>query len=203
MYTAKTVSRCAASLVGLCLLSGCQPDFAPPRHILEAGEKAARDGPHGYTSPVGIPALREAVAAFAAQHAPVVLARLSLDHHAGFVAFRPMGDVSDLNALASACVRRLDALRAPLTDAEIARRRKTGLSARQDAQMLLREFEPVLVPGHEDGFRAGGRDLVGRCPPDSRRCTRHDDDPIPHTKRPGAAEAMAATDWASRAGPLV
>ena len=39
-----------------------QPDFNPPPHVLEAGQKAARDGPHGYTSPVGIPQLREAVA---------------------------------------------------------------------------------------------------------------------------------------------
>ncbi|HYM99018.1 MAG TPA: pyridoxal phosphate-dependent aminotransferase [Aestuariivirgaceae bacterium] len=40
-----------------------QPDFNPPKHVLEAGQKAVRDGPHGYTSPVGIPELREAVAA--------------------------------------------------------------------------------------------------------------------------------------------
>jgi len=39
-----------------------QPDFLPPEHVLEAAEKAARDGPHGYTSPIGILALREAVA---------------------------------------------------------------------------------------------------------------------------------------------
>jgi aspartate/methionine/tyrosine aminotransferase len=39
-----------------------QPDFNPPPHVLEAGERAAREGPHGYTSPVGIPQLREAVA---------------------------------------------------------------------------------------------------------------------------------------------
>ena len=39
-----------------------QPDFAPPEHILLAAEKAARDGPHGYTSPVGMPILRDAVA---------------------------------------------------------------------------------------------------------------------------------------------
>jgi aspartate/methionine/tyrosine aminotransferase len=39
-----------------------QPDFSPPRHILEAAEKAVRDGPHGYTTPVGILPLREAVA---------------------------------------------------------------------------------------------------------------------------------------------
>ena len=40
-----------------------QPDFNPPPHVLEAGAKASRDGPHGYTSPVGIGELREAVAA--------------------------------------------------------------------------------------------------------------------------------------------
>ncbi|HKG72697.1 MAG TPA: aminotransferase class I/II-fold pyridoxal phosphate-dependent enzyme, partial [Aestuariivirgaceae bacterium] len=40
-----------------------QPDFHPPPHVLEAAQKAARDGPHGYTSPVGISELREAVAA--------------------------------------------------------------------------------------------------------------------------------------------
>ncbi len=43
-----------------------QPDFPPPEHVLEAAEKAARDGPHGYTSPVGMPVLREAVAAHVA-----------------------------------------------------------------------------------------------------------------------------------------
>jgi aspartate/methionine/tyrosine aminotransferase len=39
-----------------------QPDFDPPPHVLEAGERAVREGPHGYTSPVGLPQLREAVA---------------------------------------------------------------------------------------------------------------------------------------------
>jgi aspartate/methionine/tyrosine aminotransferase len=41
-----------------------QPDFTPPRHILEAAEKAVRDGPHGYTTPQGLPVLREAVAQY-------------------------------------------------------------------------------------------------------------------------------------------
>ncbi len=40
-----------------------QPDFSPPRHVLAAAEKAVRDGPHGYTTPIGILPLREAVAA--------------------------------------------------------------------------------------------------------------------------------------------
>ena len=41
-----------------------QPDFQPPKHILEAAEKAVRDGPHGYTSPQGLPSLRDAVAQY-------------------------------------------------------------------------------------------------------------------------------------------
>ena len=44
-----------------------QPDFSPPRHILAAAEKAVRDGPHGYTTPIGILPLREAVAAHIAE----------------------------------------------------------------------------------------------------------------------------------------
>ena len=44
-----------------------QPDFSPPRHVLQAAEKAVRDGPHGYTTPIGILPLREAVAAHVAR----------------------------------------------------------------------------------------------------------------------------------------
>ena len=44
-------------------LSIGQPDFPTPEHIVEAGIKALRDGHHGYTTPMGIPQLREAVAA--------------------------------------------------------------------------------------------------------------------------------------------
>jgi aspartate/methionine/tyrosine aminotransferase len=40
-----------------------QPDFRTPDHIVEAAIKALRDGHHGYTPAVGIPQLREAVAA--------------------------------------------------------------------------------------------------------------------------------------------
>jgi aspartate/methionine/tyrosine aminotransferase len=40
-----------------------QPDFATPRHIVEAAIKALRDGHHGYTPATSIKPLREAVAA--------------------------------------------------------------------------------------------------------------------------------------------
>lgn len=52
-----------------------QPDFRTPDHIAEAAIKAIKDGHHGYTAAVGIPALREAVSAdlhkrFAAKVSP-------------------------------------------------------------------------------------------------------------------------------------
>ena len=49
------------SIVSFCI---GQPDFPTPEHIQMAGIKAITDGHHGYTPSPGIPALREAVAAY-------------------------------------------------------------------------------------------------------------------------------------------
>ncbi len=64
-----------------------QPDFSPPEHVLAAAEKAAREGPHGYTSPVGILPLREAVAA-------KVGGRYGVDIHPDEVVIVPGGKVT-------------------------------------------------------------------------------------------------------------
>ena len=40
-----------------------QPDFRTPEHIVQTGIRALQDGAHGYTPSLGLPALREAVAA--------------------------------------------------------------------------------------------------------------------------------------------
>ena len=40
-----------------------QPDFKTPPNIVAAGKRALADGHHGYTPAIGVPALREAVAA--------------------------------------------------------------------------------------------------------------------------------------------
>ncbi|PRY26695.1 aspartate/methionine/tyrosine aminotransferase [Aliiruegeria haliotis] len=53
----------AASGMDVINLGIGQPDFPTPPNIVEAAIKALRDGQHGYTPAVGIPALREAVAA--------------------------------------------------------------------------------------------------------------------------------------------
>ena len=64
-----------------------QPDFLPPEHVLEAAEKAAREGPHGYPSPVGILPLREAVA-------EKVATRYGVEVHPDEVVIVPGGKVT-------------------------------------------------------------------------------------------------------------
>ncbi|MEQ6203766.1 DUF1045 domain-containing protein [Sulfitobacter sp. HNIBRBA2951] len=80
--------------------------------------------------------LRAAVAAFAKARPPVPIGPLSVVHQNGFVALRPAPPQPRLSDFASDTVRELDRFRAPLTEDDIARRRKSRLSPRQDAQML-------------------------------------------------------------------
>ncbi|WP_102108345.1 DUF1045 domain-containing protein [Oceaniglobus roseus] len=80
--------------------------------------------------------LVEAVARFAEAHAAVTLDGLAVGHGHRFVAMRPVGDTGALNRLEAAIVRAFDPFRAPLGEADIARRRRAGLSERQDRQML-------------------------------------------------------------------
>ena len=61
----------------------------------------------------------------------------------GFLALRESVHCPPLQALADACVERLDPLRAPASEADLARRRRAGLSPRQDA-MLVRWGYPYV-----------------------------------------------------------
>lgn len=61
-----------------------------------------------------------------------ITVRLTADLVDGFVALAPAADATALDDLAARCVRDLDELRAPISEAEIARRRVAGLTARQD-----------------------------------------------------------------------
>jgi len=63
---------------------------------------------------------------------------LDLTRLGRFLALTPRGEPSALQAVAAACVEGLDGFRAPASDAELARRRMRGLSARQEA--LLTEW---------------------------------------------------------------
>jgi aspartate/methionine/tyrosine aminotransferase len=57
---AQALAATGRSIVNLCI---GQPDFPPPAHVIEAGQRAIAEGHHGYTPAPGILPLREAIAA--------------------------------------------------------------------------------------------------------------------------------------------
>ncbi len=75
--------------------------------------------------------IRTAVADLAAQLAPVTCEGLRMEVLQGFIALTPSGCEAALLNLGAAVVEGTNALRAPLTEAEIARRRPDCLSPRQ------------------------------------------------------------------------
>ncbi|MEY4871270.1 MAG: hypothetical protein RLZZ563_600 [Pseudomonadota bacterium] len=77
--------------------------------------------------------LRARLDRLAAQLAPVIMPGLTLQNLKGFLALIPDGDDIDLLALGAEVVSQLDDLRAPLTEAEVARRKPDRLTARQRA----------------------------------------------------------------------
>ena len=75
--------------------------------------------------------VRAAVSDLAARRAPVVCDGLQIEVLHGFVALTPLGCEAALLDLGAAVVEATNSLRAPLTPAEIARRRPDRLSPRQ------------------------------------------------------------------------
>jgi putative phosphonate metabolism protein len=84
-----------------------------------------------------------AARAMAADIAPFTLPPLSVQDLHGFLALRETEPSAPLQALADICVEALDHFRAPPTEADLARRRKSGLSSEQD-RMLLRWGYPYV-----------------------------------------------------------
>jgi len=93
-------------------------------------------------------ALVDDAAALAGRLAPFALPPLAIgslgSHGGGFLALRETAPCPALNALADACVRGLDTHRVPSDAAEIARRRKPGLTPEQDAMLLAWGYPHVL-----------------------------------------------------------
>lgn len=77
--------------------------------------------------------LRNSLAEFCLNRAPVVLDGMELAQLGRFLALVPVGNTAALNSLAADAVRSFNPFRAPLSDAELARRRESNLSPRQDA----------------------------------------------------------------------
>lgn len=89
-------------------------------------------------------ALFDAAEALCARLAPVTLDGLAVEQLGGFLALRPVGDTTALEALAAACVDGLDAFRAPAPQDELERRRKAGLSPQQEAHLLRWGYPYVM-----------------------------------------------------------
>ncbi|MEM7379004.1 MAG: DUF1045 domain-containing protein [Pseudomonadota bacterium] len=93
---------------------------------------------------VDLDALKEAVAALALCTAPARCDGLRVATLGRFLALVPVGDASDVSALAARCVTALDRFRATPSDAELARRRAAGLTPAQDALLLEWGYPHVL-----------------------------------------------------------
>jgi len=93
-------------------------------------------------------ALAGAVARFCTEMSPVALDALIVAPLGRFLALLPEGDTGGVDALAAASVRAFAPFRAPLTDAELARRRAGGLTPAQEARLVHWGYPHVMA-----GFR--------------------------------------------------
>ena len=105
-----------------------------------------------------IDALHQAAHKFCARAPSVSIPDLRVKRLGRFVAIVPTAPSEDLAALAASTVEALDHFRAPPSDAELARRRKAGLSDRQEAMLrqwgypyVMEEFRfHLTLSGHSD-----------------------------------------------------
>lgn len=114
---------------------------ATPRRY---GFHATLAAPFRLAPGLGLDDLDRACSALAAGLSPVALAGLRLSRLGPFLALTPIGATAALDALAAACVRAADPLRAPLTAADIARRAPERLTPHQRA-LLLRWGYPYVM----------------------------------------------------------
>ncbi len=87
---------------------------------------------------------RATARAIAERTRPFTLPPLRLAEHHGFLALLESEKSAELQALADACVTQMDAHRAPLTEAEIARRNPARMTERQRAYLELWGYHYVL-----------------------------------------------------------
>ena len=93
-------------------------------------------------------ALIAKLSVFATGRKPIMLPPPRLSRIGRFLALIPDGTCAELSALAGDCVTMFDEFRAPLSEADLARRRAAGLTPRQD-EMLCRWGYPYVL----DEFR--------------------------------------------------
>ena len=88
--------------------------------------------------------LRAALADFARARAPLVLPPLQPTRLGPYLVLRPAEAAPELEALAADCVRFFEAMRAPLSESDIVRRRRARLTPRQDALLLQWGYPYVM-----------------------------------------------------------
>jgi hypothetical protein len=106
--------------------------------------------------------LRAAVTDFASRHRAIDLGLFKLVGDHGFLALRPDGDPAVLQRAVAEIVMHFDRFRAPLSENDIARRRKAGLTARQDAQMLAWGYPFIFEDFHFHMTLSGAVDQTMR-----------------------------------------
>ena len=159
------LARIGAAWLGVDPETGAEVDAPEPPGLpvprARLTREARRYGLHATLKPpfrlaegIDPDTLCEAVRALADRRAPVRLPGLRVDFGLGFLSLRPLGphdpealppvpgdssrqppDPPALRALAEACVTELDLLRAPLTGAELHRRRRAGLDMVEEAHL--------------------------------------------------------------------
>ena len=102
--------------------------------------------------------LHAALSSYCALTCPVTLDALELTRLGRFLALIPVGDVHGLNTLAADVVRGFDPFRAPPGESELARRRQSNLSPRQEALLQAWGYPYVM-----DQFRFH-MNLTGKLP---------------------------------------
>jgi putative phosphonate metabolism protein len=89
-------------------------------------------------------ALQRFAAATPPAEGPALTAVHAEGEEMGFVALMPDGPSPEIDALAERCVTELDLLRAPLTAAEMAKRRRVGLDTMEDSNLRKWGYPYVL-----------------------------------------------------------
>ena len=127
-------------------INGIAPDTfsaltADPAHY---GWHATLKAPFRLAPGVELDTLRAEIQRFCKGRVPFSLGRLTITQPGRFLALTPAQAAPEIDRLAAACVQHFQPLAAPLTPAELARRRAAGLSPTQDA-LLQRWGYPYVL----------------------------------------------------------
>jgi hypothetical protein len=128
-----------------------------------------------------------AIETFAATRKPLYLPPLQLAALGSFLALRPSALCPEVDLLAADCVREFDRFRARPSEAELARRRASGLNERQDAYLQAWGYPYVM-----EEFRLHFT-LTGRIADPARRglLMRHlEQETRPFTRKPFAVDDL-------------